>query len=64
MEIPVLYHKKEDCCGCTACYACCPQGAISMLEDEEGFEYPKIDAQKCVGCQLCVRVCPIKKSHE
>lgn len=37
---PVLYEKKEECCGCTACYAICPKEAISMIEDEEGFEYP------------------------
>ena len=40
-EIPVLYKRKEECCGCTACYAICPKEAISMVEDEEGFEYPK-----------------------
>lgn len=38
-EIPVLYKRKEECCGCTACYAICPKEAISMVEDEEGFEY-------------------------
>ena len=26
--IPVLYERKEDCCGCTACYAICPKSAI------------------------------------
>lgn len=42
-EIPVLYKRKEECCGCTACYASCSQNAISMVVDEEGFEYPQID---------------------
>lgn len=37
-EIPVLYKRKEECCGCTACYAICPKEAISMVEDEEGFK--------------------------
>ena len=32
--IPVLYERKEDCCGCTACYAICPKSAIEMKEDE------------------------------
>ena len=45
-EIPVLYKRKEECCGCTACYAICPKEAISMVEDEEGFEYPQIDESK------------------
>ena len=51
-EIPVLYKRKEECCGCTACYAICPKEAISMVEDEEGFEYPRIDESKCVRCSL------------
>lgn len=23
-QVPILYTAKEDCCGCTACYAACP----------------------------------------
>lgn len=60
--IPTLYERKEDCCGCTACYAICPQQAIKMVEDEEGFEYPKIDEKMCIGCGMCLKVCPIKAS--
>lgn len=41
-------------------YAICPKEAISMVEDEEGFEYPQIDECKCVGCCQCMKVCPIK----
>ena len=33
--IPVLYRRKEECCGCTACYANCPKEAICMIQDEE-----------------------------
>ena len=58
-EIPILYKRKEECCGCTACYAICPKEAISMVEDEEGFEYPKIDENKCVHCNKCLKVCPM-----
>lgn len=42
-NIPILFKSKEDCCGCTACYAICPKMAISMVEDEEGFDYPQIN---------------------
>lgn len=42
-NIPILFKSKEDCCGCTACYAICPKMAISMVEDEKGFDYPQID---------------------
>ncbi|MEY8309985.1 4Fe-4S binding protein [Erysipelotrichaceae bacterium 51-3] len=63
-QTPVLYKRKEECCGCTACYAICPKKAISMTEDEEGFEYPKIDEDKCIACYRCIRVCPIKAARQ
>lgn len=58
--IPVLYARKELCCGCSACYSICTREAISMVEDEEGFLYPKINEEKCVRCEMCIKVCPIK----
>ena len=59
-DIPVLFVRKEECCGCGACYAICPREAISMVSDEEGFVYPKMDKEKCIGCYQCNRVCPFK----
>ena len=59
-DIPILYIKKEECCGCTACYAICSQDAISMVVDEEGFEYPMINEEKCICCYKCMTVCPVK----
>ncbi|WP_278283649.1 4Fe-4S dicluster domain-containing protein [Lacrimispora celerecrescens] len=38
----------------------CPKSAISMVEDEEGFEYPQVDEAKCIRCYMCLKVCPIK----
>lgn len=29
--------KKENCCGCHACYNVCPKFAINMVADKEGF---------------------------
>ena len=58
---PVLYTRKEECSGCTACAQICPAGAIRLQEDEDGFVYPQIDAQKCVGCGSCIRVCPMRR---
>ena len=59
-ELPILYARKEECCGYTACYAICPKDAISMVEDEEGFVYPQIEESKCVRCRMCLTVCPFK----
>ena len=49
---------KNECCGCSSCYQKCPQNAIEMKEDEEGFFYPVIDKDKCINCGLCYHVCP------
>lgn len=60
-EFVKLAQEKEQCSGCSACYAICPKQAISMLMDEEGFYYPKIDHSQCIACKLCINVCPMKK---
>ena len=39
------YGKKKDCNGCGGCVYVCPVHAISMVEDEEGFLYPKINEE-------------------
>lgn len=62
--IPILYENKADCCGCTACNAICPKNAISMQPDEEGFDYPIVDAEKCIRCYMCLKVCPIKEAKK
>lgn len=63
-QMPTLYDRKEECCGCTACCAACPEEAIRMIEDEEGFEYPKIDGSTCVRCYKCLKACPIKAAGD
>lgn len=61
--LPKLYENRENCCGCTACYAICPVQAIIMEPDEEGFLYPTVDAQKCVRCYRCLSVCAFKEAQ-
>lgn len=53
--------KKEDCCGCSACFSICPYGSIQMRPDDEGFLYPLVNKAKCVQCGACENVCPIQK---
>lgn len=48
---------KYECCGCTACEQVCAKGAISMVQDNEGFSYPIINKDLCVNCGLCEKVC-------
>ena len=48
---------KEECFGCEACKQICPRNAIEIVEDEEGFRYPKIN-DKCIKCGLCKKICP------
>ncbi len=63
-ELPILYNRKEECSGCSACYAICPRKAINMIEDEEGFEYPQIKEEKCIRCYQCLKVCPFKYEED
>lgn len=57
-------NNKKDCCGCSACANVCPKHCISMVEDNEGFLYPKINQDVCINCGLCEKVCPIKNPIE
>lgn len=49
---------KHNCCGCEACVQRCPKHCVSMIEDAEGFLYPKVDISLCINCGLCEKVCP------
>lgn len=56
--------KKELCNGCEACYNKCPENAIYMALDEEGFFSPQLYDNKCINCKKCVQVCPVKKNEK
>ncbi len=55
--LEVLEHDR--CTGCSSCYTVCSHAAITMIFDNEGFEYPVIDSNRCVDCGLCQSVCPV-----
>lgn len=56
--------EKSKCCGCSACVQKCPRKCITMIEDEEGFSYPKVNQSDCIDCGLCETVCPIQNKVE
>src|SRR6056297_602715 len=51
--------KKNKCTGCGGCYNFCPNDAISMEYNCEGFLIPIINKEKCTLCKNCLKVCPV-----
>jgi len=62
---PNYFENKLEltCYGCYACKEICPNGAISMVEDFEGFVYPQIDEEICNNCDLCKKTCIFSKAE-
>lgn len=58
-DICVTGIKRERCTGCGACDNICPENAIAMRTDSEGFWYPDVDKALCVQCWKCRDVCPV-----
>jgi ferredoxin len=63
-NVPSLAENEVNCCGCGLCSFFCPVKAISLKKNQEGFIYPRIDEEKCIGCQHCMNVCAFKKEKE
>lgn len=55
----IQIRDKSACCGCSACYAICPKQCITLSADKEGFLYPVVNAEVCINCGLCEKVCPV-----
>ncbi len=62
MKEPIC--EERLCTGCGACFQVCPQGAVSMLANNEGFLHPHINEELCNDCGLCTRTCPINKTED
>ena len=60
-EVPTLFESPLHCCGCGACAAACPKGAIAMSEGKDGFILPVIDGDLCIGCGACTRACGLNR---
>lgn len=59
-----LFDIPAQCCGCGACAAVCPASCITMETDKEGFLYPAIHRDKCISCEKCRKVCPLKDTRQ
>lgn len=46
------------CTGCMCCKSICTEKAIRVYRNEEGFDYPLVDSDKCINCGKCVGICP------
>lgn len=52
----------DKCCGCSACTLVCPENAIKMRLNDNGFYEPIVDENKCINCNLCKKVCKEKET--
>ncbi len=55
--------SKDNCTGCSLCYADCPYEAITMVERNDGSRFKKlsiVDPARCANCGLCVGACAFK----
>lgn len=56
--------EEKVCTGCGACYSICPNDAILMKKNEEGFLQPVINEKSCINCNACANVCPVLKEYK
>ena len=58
MNANIRVVPAEQCTGCAACENLCPDDAIQMHPDDEGFLFPIVDDDRCIQCGKCVEACP------
>jgi dihydropyrimidine dehydrogenase (NAD+) subunit PreA len=58
----ICYPKinRKICIGCGRCYLSCYDGGHQAIKQETGTGKPILNAVNCVGCHLCVAVCPVQ----
>lgn len=50
-----------NCMGCGGCTCICPQKAVTLQKNQDGFFSATVDYALCNHCGLCVKVCPCNK---
>lgn len=50
--------NQEKCDGCGRCYISCRDGGHQAIEFDSENRKPKLKGKDCVGCHLCLLVCP------
>lgn len=57
----MIFPKVDEslCIGCGRCYISCFDGSHQAIEWDEERRLPIILEDKCVGCHLCINVCPV-----
>ena len=48
---------EDRCTHCTACTSLCPTGALYVTRPEMTVSF---DKEKCIACELCLKVCSYK----
>jgi len=49
----------DKCVRCGRCYISCYDAAHQAIDWDDKNRKPTINEEKCVGCQLCLHVCPV-----
>ena len=62
--MPIKITNPADCCGCTACESICLADAITMQPDAMGFLYPVVNAERCIDCGRCEKVCAFNDNYD
>ncbi len=59
-----IYTYNSLCCGCGSCKEVCPNSAINIKINEQGFYQSFVDNKLCVNCGKCISVCPVQQQNE